>query len=298
MSSSNPIESAKIIPGPGVTPPPNRSIGAMLIDSGKIRPEDGERILRYAKEKGMRFGDAAIALKLATADDIQQALAKQFDYPYLAPGDSHVSPEVVAAWAPFSHQVEALRALRSQLMLRWFTEEAGRKALAIVSPSRGDGRSYLAANLAVVFSQMGEHTLLVDADMRNPRQHTLFGLPNATGLSTILSDRAGLEVIQRIPAFVDLSILTAGAVPPNPLELLGRSNFGDLMDALAHEYDVIIVDTPPAEQGSDFQLVAQKTGGALMVARRNRSRVEACAAVSEEIAAATATLVGGVLNEF
>jgi receptor protein-tyrosine kinase len=298
MSPTNPVESAKILPGPGITPAPDRSIGAILLDSGKIRPEDGERILRYAKEKGVRFGDAAIALKLATQDDIQQALARQFDYPYLLPGDSDVSPEVVAAWAPFSQQVEALRALRSQLVLRWFTGEPERKSLAVVSPSRGDGRSYLAANLAVVFSQMGERTLLIDADLRNARQHTLFNLPNASGLSTILSERAGLEVVQRIPAFADLSVLTAGPMPPNPLELLGRMNFAQTMAGLAHEYDVIIVDTPPAEQGSDYQLVAQKASGALMLARRNRTRVEACTALAEEVAAATATLVGSVLNDF
>jgi chain length determinant protein tyrosine kinase EpsG len=244
----------------------------------------------------VRFGDAAIALKLVSADDIQQVLARQFDYPYLSPGDSTVSPEVIAAWSPFSKQVEALRALRSQLLLRWFTEE--RRSLAIVSPGRGEGRSHLAANLAVVFSQMGERTLLIDADLRNPRQHALFGLSNATGLSTILADRATLEVIQRIPAFVDLSVLTAGAVPPNPLELLGRDGFGRIMEECASRFDVIVLDTPAAAHGSDFQLLAQKTQGALLLARRNSTRMEACTALSEEIVAAQAAVAGAVLNDY
>jgi receptor protein-tyrosine kinase len=292
------IESAKVIPGPGANPPPDRSIGAMLIDSGKIGLDDAERILRYAREKNLRFGDAAVALKLVAQDDVQQVLARQFDYPYLPAGDSSVSTEVVAAWAPFSRQVESLRALRSQLLLRWFTGEDGHRALAVVSPGRGEGRSHLAANLAVVFSQLGERTLLVDADLRSPRQHTLFGLPSTAGLSTILAERAGIESIQRIPAFLDLSVLAAGPIPPNPLELLERPAFGELMAELSGRYDVVILDTPPAARGSDFQAIVHRVGGALLLARRNRTRMQACAAVAEEIAAAKATVVGTVLNDY
>jgi protein-tyrosine kinase len=290
-------ETAKVIRGPGITPAPDRSIGAMLMDSGKITPDEAERVLRYAKDKNLRFGDAAQALRLVTAEDIQQVLARQFDYPYLAPGESNVSREVVAAWSPFSNQVEALRAVRSQLLLRWFTGEEGHRSLAIVSTAKGDGRSYLAANLAVVFSQMGEHTLLVDADLRNPSQHRLFGLQNTTGLSAVLSDRAELEVIQRIPAFVDLSVLPAGATPPNPLELLGRAKFGETMARLTQEYDVVIIDTPAATHGGDFQHVTKAADGALMVARRNRTLEAAVAQLAEEVAATGKPLVGSVLNE-
>jgi len=289
---------AKVMLGPGTTPAPERSIGASLMDAGRITPEEAERILRYARDKGIRFGDAAVALKLVTVDDIQEVLARQFDYPYLSPGASSVSSEVIAAWTPFSRQVEALRALRSQLLVRWFTGDEKRRSLAIVSPGRGEGRSHLAANLAVVFSQLGERTLLIDADLRNPRQHALFGLGNALGLSTFLAERAGVEAIQRIPAFVDLSVLTAGATPPNPLELLGRPSFANHLEQLGSKYDIIVLDTPSAALGSDFQLIAQKTHGVLLLARRNRTRMEACSALAEEVAAASATVVGTVLNDY
>lgn len=293
-----PIESARILAGPrSYLGAPDRSIGAMLMDAGKLSPEDGERTLRYAKEKGLRFGDAAVALKLVSQDDIAQVLARQFDYPYLVPGQSNVSPEVVAAWAPFSQQMEALRALRSQLMLRWFSAEEDRKSLAIVSPTRAEGRSHLAANLAVVFSQMGEKTLLIDADLRSPRQHALFGLDNTSGLSAVLADRGDLNVISRIPAFVDLSVLTAGATPPNPLELLGRHAFDDVMTACSETFDVIVVDTPAAELGADGQIVTSRCHGALMVARRNRTSLEDCRELGEAIAASGAALVGAVLND-
>jgi protein-tyrosine kinase len=275
----------------------DRSIGAMLIDAGRIRPEDAEHILRYAKEHGTRFGDAAVALRLVKKEDIQNALAKQFDYPYLSPGDSKVSHEVVAAWEPFSRQVESLRALRSQLLLRWFVGEETQKSLAIVSPSRGDGRSHLAANLAVVFSQMGERTLLVDADLRRPRQQELFGLANAQGLSSLLADRTSTDIAQRIPAFMDLSVLTAGPTPPNPLELLGRQSFGGVMERLSESYDVIILDTPAAVDGSDFQHIAKRAHGALLVAREHVTSMKECREVAEAIASAQVRLVGGVINE-
>ncbi|MFO1320290.1 MAG: chain length determinant protein tyrosine kinase EpsG [Burkholderiales bacterium] len=298
MKNNQTMQPGNVIPGPGVAPvTPDRSIGAMLIDAGKISAEDAERILRHAKEKSLRFGDAAMSLRLATETDIQQVLARQFDYPYLLPGQSDVSPEVVAAWTPFNQQVEALRALRSQLLLRWFTGAPAQRSLAVVSPDRGDGRTHLAANLAVVFSQMGERTLLVDADLRGARQHELFGVKNSVGLSTVLAERARSEAIQRVPGFVDLSILPAGPTPPNPLELLGRGTFGDLIQQSVTQFDVVIIDTPAAAFGSDYQLVAQQAKGALAVARLNRTPLDACKVLAEEIRAAGAAVVGGVVNE-
>lgn len=291
-------QSTNVFPGPGVPiHTADRSIGAMLIDAGKVTPEDAERILRYSKEKAMRFGDAAIALRLVNEADIQQALARQFDYPYLIPGQSEVSSEVVAAWSPFSPQVESLRALRSQLLLRWFTGELNQKTLAVVSPVRQDGRSHLAANLAVVFSQMGERTLLIDADLRHPRQHELFNLRNSTGLSTVLAERTGVEAIQRIGGFVDLSVMPAGPTPPNPLELLGRAPFGDMISSLGTQFDLIVIDTPAASFGSDFQLIAQKARGTLLVGRRNRSSMDECRELGVTVRAAGGIVVGGVLND-
>ena len=178
-----------------------RSIGAILIDSGRLTPEAAARILEVQKAESLRFGDAAIMLGLLTEEDVQQALSQQYSFPYLQPGDDSASEEVVAAFHPFTPVVEQLRALRSQLSLRWFDAEPEKhKALAIVSPESGDGRSFVAANLAVVFSQLGARTLLVDADLRKPRQHELFHLPNKLGLSSVLAGRVELaKVITRIP---------------------------------------------------------------------------------------------------
>jgi len=281
-----------------LVPPATRdqSIGALLVDSGKLTAAQAEAVLRHAREVGVRFGDAAVALGFVTPIDVQHALALQFDYPYLAPHDRAINKEVVAAFAPFSPAVEALRALRTQLMLRWFGAEAPHKALALVSAQRAEGRSYLAANLAVVFSQLGERTLLIDADLRNPRQHLLFNLNSRSGLSALLSGRGDGGAVQRIPGLVDLSVLPAGAIPPNPQELLGRSGFARLLDELGQRFDVILLDTSAAALGADFQGVTTVTGGALLVTRRNVTRAGDALAVSERVGAG-ARAVGAVLNE-
>ena len=273
------------------------SIGALLIDAGRLSAENAEKILRLQKERGLRFGDAALQLKLLTEDDIRFALARQFDYPYLSAGDSSLSQELVAAYRPFGETVEQLRALRSQLMLRWFDGESERKALAVMSPGHRDGRSFVAANLAIVFSQLGERTVLVDADLRTPRQHKLFHLANQGGLSDVLVGRAGPEAVVRIPNLVGLSVLPAGAVPPNPQELLGRPAFVELLQGLAKNFDTIIMDTPATATYADGQTVAARAGAALLVARKNLTLAGDLSKLARSLQQSGVELVGSALND-
>lgn len=284
-----------------VAPPPvtfgGRSIGAILIDAGRLSAKSAENILRVQKEKGKRFGDAAIGLGLLNEEDIQFALASQFDYPYLPAGNNSLSRELVAAYTPFSPVVEQLRALRSQLILRWFDTEAQRKALAIVSSGNSDGRSFIAANLAIVFSQLGERTLLIDADLRTPRQHELFKLGNKSGLSDMLAGRIGPEALLDVPSLRALTVLPAGVVPPNPQELLGRPVFSELLQSLNHDFDVVIIDTPAASNYADAQTIAVRAGAALMLARKNRTSLPDIARLTCSLQQSGAALVGSVLND-
>jgi chain length determinant protein tyrosine kinase EpsG len=274
------------------------SIGAILVDAGRLNADDIESIMRLRREQGLRFGDAAIQLGLLTKDDIEFAISRQFDYPYLLRGESAVSETLTAAYAPFSPQVESLRALRSQLMLRWFDGEVSHKSLAIVSAERKDGCSLIAANLAIVFSQLGEHTLLIDANMRHPAQHQLFGLDNSAGLSAVLTGRGGPDTIQRIPALRDLSVLPAGVSSPNPSELLARPEFAKLLNDLGREYDVILIDTPAASETTDAQIITMRAGGALLVVRKNSSRRWRVQGIAENAVQTNTTIVGTVLNDF
>lgn len=294
--STNPIELTLYSHGPAS--PREGSIGAILIDAGRLSAEEAERILRLQKSQGKRFGDAAIELGLLTEDDIRFALASQFDYPYLATDDNSLSHELVAAYEPSSPVVEQLRLLRSQLMLRGFDAESRSEALAIVSPGQGDGRSFIAANLAIVFSQLGERTLLIDANLRTPRQHQIFKLGNNSGLSEVLAARANdAAVVVKIPTLLGLYVLPAGAVPPNPQELLGRPTLAKTLRALSSDFDVVIMDTPAAGIYADAQTIAVRAGSALMLARKNHSSFPEIVELSSSLRHSGATLVGSVLND-
>lgn len=272
------------------------SIGRILLEMGKITPEDAEQILRVQREKSMRFGEAAQHLGLVTEADIQEVLAHQFDYPYLHPGHSKYPVELVAAFHPFSVHVETLRAVRSQLMLRWFAND--NNALVVASINPGEGASFLAANLAIVFSQLGEHTLLVDANLRTPRQHKMFALEGRLGLSDMLAGRAGLDAIQRAESFVDLSILPAGTLPPNPQELLARSSFGDLNDQLCKQYDVVLYDVSDFSGSADALAIASRVGGVLLAARKDKTKIADISMMNEQVQRSNAEVVGSVLLEF
>jgi chain length determinant protein tyrosine kinase EpsG len=294
MSSSiEPIQSGK-----GQTAGNGRSIGVILVDTGRLSVKDAEKVLRLQKDQGRRFGDAAIDLGLVTQDDIRFALSQQFDYPYLPDGDTSLSDELVAAYKPFSPAVEKLRTLRSQLMLRWFNAERQNNALTIMSPSNKEGRSFIAANLSIVFSQLGERTLLIDADLRAPRQHELFKLDANAGLSGMLASRIGPEAVVRVPTLLGLSVLPAGAIPPNPQELLGRPGFTLLLESLIRDFDVVIIDTPAASEHDEAQLIATRAGAALMLARTNISSIPEVTQLARSLQQNGAMVVGSVLNDF
>jgi len=276
----------------------DRAMGAILVKAGRLSADNAERILQMQKAHGRRFGDVAVELGLLSEEDIRFAFSSQFDYPNLAANDDSLSHELLAAYQPHSSVVEHLRVLRSQLMLRWFSPDAKRKALAIVSPGNSEGRSFIAANLAIVFSQLGIRTLLIDADLRAPRQHELFNLGRSAGLSELLAGRAKTEAIVPVLSLNDLSVLPAGTVPPNPQELLGRPAFTELLLSSSHYYDVTIIDTPAATEYADAQVVAVGAGASLMLARKNQSSMQDIVELSQCLQQSGATMVGSVLNDF
>jgi chain length determinant protein tyrosine kinase EpsG len=271
-------------------------MGMLLLEAGRLTPEDAERVLRMHRDLGIRYGEAAQRLGLVSEDDIRQALARQFAYPYVLPGQAGFSARLVAAYEPFSPQVEALRAIRSQLMLRWFAR--GRRALAVVGADPDDGAALFAANLAVVLSQLGEQTLLVDANLRAPRQQDIFGLKPRQGLSDLLARRSELDVIVRVPGFVDLSVLPAGTLPPNPQELLSRETFRSLHALLESRYDVVLYDLAPFGAGVDALVAASLAGGVLLAARKDHTRVADVARMAQHLVEAGAEVVGAVVMEF
>jgi chain length determinant protein tyrosine kinase EpsG len=270
-------------------------IGKLLQDAGCITAADVETVLAQQRESGLRFGEAALRQHLVRAADVDQALARQFAYPYLVPGQGRLSPRLLAAHAPFSPPAEALRAIRSQVMLRWFGQ--GRRALAVMGADAEAGGALFAANLALVLSQMGEQTLLVEANLRQPTQQALFGLAPGPGLADLLAGRATVDVIDRVPGFATLSVLPAGTIAPNPQELLSRDTLRSLHTLLASRYDVLLYDLAPFRAGADALVVATRAGGVLLAARKHHSRLAELEQMTGQLAAAGAELLGAVLLE-
>lgn len=283
--------------GAAALPSADRALGEIISDTRNLSASQVEQILAHQRASGVRFGEAAIALGFVNADDVLKALAEQFNYPYAGPERSDVSAELVTLNAPFTPQAEAFRGLRAQIVMRTAVEGQARHALAVISPARGDGRTYIAANLAVALAQLGGRTLLVDADLRGGRMHTLFGLKASSGLSRILVGRTGESVLQQLPGVPNLYVMTAGAPPPNPQELLERPAFALLMREMASKFDHVVIDTPAAALGSDAVVTAARCGSALLVAREQHSRIDALQALQGHLVGSSAKIAGVVTND-
>jgi receptor protein-tyrosine kinase len=287
-----------VLPMEGSSRTTGRHIGAILMDEGKLTSSDAEQVLKRQRELGWRFGEAAIELNLITESDLRQALAKQYEFPYLISGPEGVSKELIAAWDPFHPVVEELRAVRTQLLIRWFNPGAGRRTLAITSPGAREGRSFVAANLAVVFSQLGQRTLLIDGDFRAPRQQSIFNVSDRFGLSSALSGRADLSAASPVTGLTGLAVLPAGPLPPNPLELLSRGAFAALLAKAQSEYDVILIDTPPVNEYADAPVITFRAGDAIMISRKDHTRLGDTERAMRELSDASARIVGSLMNAY
>lgn len=271
-------------------------IGELFAEAGRLTEHDIKRVIVLQRRKGLRFGEAARSLGLVSDEDIQRALARQFNYVYIRRGESGLHPMLVTGYQPFSAAAEAFRVLRGQLMLRWFNQ--GRKMLAVGGPRSGTGCSTLLANLAVSFAQLGERTLLLDANFRNPAQHLLFGLSAEVGLADVLLGRSSVEqAIVTIAQLNGLAVLPAGPMPPNPHELLSSRALQYLLDLAKEVYDVILLDTAPVLDYADAQMIAARTSGYLMVTRRHRTRLADVKAAQDRLAPAATSLLGTVVND-
>jgi protein-tyrosine kinase len=270
-------------------------LGELLQNDGTLTEHDIKAILAAQRDSGDRFGEVASRLGLASEQDVRRALARQIEFPVLKPGESDLSPELVAAYQPNSRRAEELRTLRSELMLRWFGRS--NRVLAIIEPRAGSGGNILAANLAVAFAQLGERTLLIDANLRTPTQHLLFGVEPQYGLVDCIKGGESLEkALTRVPGINCLSLLCAGEPPPNPQELLGRVSFGYLMETAPVKFDVVIVDTAPIRECADAQLVASRARGAVLAINRHNTRLADVMRVKAQLESAEVSLLGAVID--
>ncbi|WP_174273139.1 polysaccharide biosynthesis tyrosine autokinase [Sphingomonas bacterium] len=272
-------------------------IGELLVSHGLMTLEQAGRAAQHSVENNIRFGEAAVALGFVSQADVETMLQMQLAAPTISAPAKVGAPELFALNAPETEKAEDMRALRNSLTLRWFQHPEGARTLAVISPGRSDGRSLVAANLAVSFAQVGVRTLLIDADMRNPRQHELFGLDNRSGLSGYLNARGEDAAHYYIPELETLTVIPVGKLPPSPQELLLRPTLASLIEAVSLNFEVVVVDTPAASIGSDYQIVASATRGALLVGQKGATRTRDARRMLDTCRDVGVKVVGGVLLE-
>lgn len=276
----------------------DRSIGDIIAQANNLSADQVAQVLAKQRESGLKFGEAAVALGFIKRQDVLWALSQQFQYPYEGDAQPSVSAELVVATNPFENSSEFFRDVRSQLISTTFNAAERRVALAVCSPDSGDGKTFFVANLAVAFSQLGARTLVVDADMRTPRLHEVFGLEApASGLSSILSGRAEANVIRPVDSLPSLYLLPVGVIPPNPLELIQRTAFDRLMLELLQKFDYVLVDTPAASHGSDCRVIAAKCGAALVIARAGATKVAPLKKLVDSLNRDDRRFAGVIMNE-
>ena len=207
-------------------------------------------------------------------------------------GNTHT---LITLTNPRSPVSEAYRTLRTNL--EFFSLDEPVRTLVVTSPGAKDGKSTVLANLAVALAQGGKRVILVDCDLRRPTQHTMFGLDNATGLTTMMLDEAAQSKPPLRETPVDgLRVLTAGPLPPNPAELLGSRRMKETLAALLKKADVLLFDAPPVLAVTDALVLAVRTDGVLLVVKAGGTTREHVEQAKERLERVNARIVGAVLN--
>lgn len=188
---------------------------------------------------------------------------------------------------------EAYKLTRTNILFS--LAEEGCKYIAITSAYPSEGKTTTSTNMALSFAQMGKRILLIDADMRKPQVHNIFNVNNQVGLSNVLGGFAGAEeAIQKLES--GLHIMTAGHIPPNPVELLASKRMQELLKALGGQYDYIFMDTPPVNMVSDAIVLSEIISGVIMVTKQNQSKYPELGDAIAKLNFAKAKILGIILT--
>ncbi|MCJ8278487.1 MAG: polysaccharide biosynthesis tyrosine autokinase [Rivularia sp. ALOHA_DT_140] len=204
-----------------------------------------------------------------------------------------VSERVIVATSPRTVIHEAYQMLQANL--KFISLDKKVRSIAVTSSMTGEGKTEVAANLAAVMAQVGRRVLLIDADMRNPSQHHLWGLINSIGLSNVTVGENELDnSVQKITD--NLSILTSGVMPPNPLALVDSERMTHLIEMLSLNYDYIIFDTPPLVGTAESAVLSQMVDGVLVVVRPGKVDLASANAAKSLLERSEANVLGIVAN--
>ena len=189
---------------------------------------------------------------------------------------------------------EAYNSIRTNLLFIQQGEKC--PVFVITSPTANNGKTINAINLAVSFAQMGKKTLLIDSDMRNPTMHRMFSIPVKNGLSEILAGMTDNISVSKT-GIENLSVLTAGKIPPNPAELLSSNRMDKLLDFVKEHYDCVFIDTPPINIVTDSTLFAQKVTGYVLIVKADTTNIADVKATVSNLEQIDANILGFILND-
>lgn len=285
-------------------------VGALNISILEVaRPADDPskpqkaRILAMALVLGMMAGGGLSLLRdfmdhrLRSAEEIQAILGTPVlgTIPAMGRRQSLAVHGMKVHHDSASLTAEAYRTVRTAIFFG--VPEGGARTLLITSPDKGDGKTILASNLAITMAQAGQKTLLIDADLRRPKQHVVFAVDKEKGLSGLVAGQLSEEEAIQPTDIAGLSILTAGPEVPNPSELLNDQVFSSRLKALAKEYDRVIIDSPPVMPVSDSRILAAICDVTLLVLRANKSTRNVSRHACESLYSVGARLLGVIVND-
>jgi capsular exopolysaccharide synthesis family protein len=211
-------------------------------------------------------------------------------------GGSDFKRRLITYEDPKSPISESYRSLRTNINYA-STLDRKIKSLLVSSSQPGEGKSTTTANLAIAFAQLRRKTLLVDADLRKPVQHNVFGYPRGPGLSEyLIGDVTDYESIIHRTKIENLSIMTAGGLPPNPSELLGSESMSKLIDMLESEWDMVLFDSPPIVAVTDASMISGELDAIALVVKAGRTERSAVDRALDTIKNVKAPLIGAILN--
>lgn len=254
------------------------------------------------------LGGSIIALALVTfLDYLDNTVKDSLDFPALAGGPLLATLGALGKITPGRKQLfmldqpkggaaESIRLLRTNIEFASATREIA--SVGITSANTGEGKSTVAANLAITLAQAGFNTALVDADLRRPSQHRVFDLVNDRGLSTLLSapDRRWQWAAHEsnVP---NLSVIPSGPIPPNPADLLSLERLREVLDDMRGTFDVIVIDMPPVLAVSDPLIISAHVDGMILVARDGKTRIDAMKRAAATLQRGAIRIIGVVINQ-
>jgi len=271
------------------------SLGEILCDDGTLSEQDFKRILAAQSERGECFSDVALRLGLITELEVRRALAIQCELSTSLPGNPSFSTALSMIHRPRGERAEAIRTLRSELIRRCFSK--GHQILMVAEVRPNDGANVLAADLACAFAQLGRRTLLIDANLRDPQQQSLFKLDRQRGLVDFLKGSCNpQDLLQTMPGFYHLSVIFAGHPPSNPQELLSLTTLRYLFESVQKAFDTGIVVAPPLAHCADAQAIAARVDGCILSTRRDSTPLSDIEFAAAQLSSTKAELLGVVLD--